>query len=173
MEASEYVEPTLSLFYQLLGECKNLGAVIQSYMRRSEGDVRELAAQAASVRLCKGAYKEPERVAFQKKREVDENYVRLLELLVDSESPLAIATHDGRMIEAAKRLLRDRPGREASAEFQMLYGVRRDLQAQLVEEGYRMRVYVPYGTEWYAYFMRRMAERPANLLFVLRALKGR
>ncbi len=173
MEASEYVEPTLQLFYELNEEFKNVGAVIQSYMRRSESDVSELAARSASVRLCKGAYKEPERVAFQKKREVDESFVRLLEMLMESDAPLAVATHDLRMIEAAKRLLRGGSNRAAPFEFQMLYGVRRDLQAQLVAEGHRMRVYVPYGTEWYPYFMRRMAERPANLLFVLRALGGK
>ncbi|UCC48143.1 MAG: proline dehydrogenase family protein [Gemmatimonadota bacterium] len=173
MEASQYVQPTLDLFYELNREFKNLGAVIQSYLRRSEGDIRELAARGASVRLCKGAYKEPPELAFQKKKEVDASYVQLLEILMESESPLAVATHDSRMIGAAKRLVRDHSNREAPVEFQMLYGVRRDLQARLVEEGYRVRVYVPYGTQWYPYFMRRMAERPANLLFVLRALKGK
>lgn len=170
MEASEYVERTLELFYELFGEFENLGVVIQSYLRRSEADVRELAARAAPVRLCKGAYKEPEKIAFQKKREVDESYVRLLEILMASAAPLAVATHDMRMIEAAKAMMGRDSRRSAPVEFQMLYGIRRDLQAQLVEAGYAMRVYVPYGTEWYPYFMRRMAERPANLLFVLRAL---
>jgi proline dehydrogenase len=173
MEASQYVQPTLDVFYELNREFKNLGAVIQSYLRRSEGDIRELAARGASVRLCKGAYKEPPELAFQKKKEVDASYVQLLEILMESESPLAVATHDSRMIGAAKRLVGDHSNREAPVEFQMLYGVRRDLQARLVEEGYRVRIYVPYGTEWYPYFMRRMAERPANLLFVLRALKGK
>lgn len=173
MEASEYVEPTLRLFYDLNEQFPNVGAVIQSYLRRSEGDVKELSSRGASVRLCKGAYKEPEEVAFQKKTEVDASYEQLLEILMSSNSPLAIATHDSRMIDAAKRLMRTNSKRKAPVEFQMLYGVRRDVQAQLVAEGYRMRVYVPYGTEWYAYFLRRMAERPANLLFVLRALKGR
>ncbi|UCF18780.1 MAG: proline dehydrogenase family protein [Gemmatimonadota bacterium] len=173
MEASEYVESTLTLFHELHQEYGNLGAVIQSYLRRSERDVRKLAASAASVRLCKGAYQEPEKIAFQKKSEVDENYVHLLRILINSGSPLAVATHDSRMIESAKQLMRDTSNRDAPVEFQMLYGVRRDLQALLVEKGYRMRVYVPYGTEWYPYFMRRMAERPANLLFVLRALGGK
>jgi proline dehydrogenase len=172
MESSEYTEATLSLFYDLWDEFKNVGVVIQSYLRRSESDVRRLASLGAPVRLCKGAYKEPADVAFQKKKDVDANYVRLLEILVASESPLAVATHDSRMIEAAKRLLGNGARRKAPFEFQMLYGVRRDLQAQLVREGYRMRVYVPYGTDWYPYFMRRMAERPANLLFVLRAVTG-
>ncbi len=170
MEASEYVEATLRLYYELSEEFGNLGAVIQSYLRRSEDDVRELGSRGASVRLCKGAYMEPEEVAFQKKSEVDTSFVRLLEILMQCDSPLAIATHDTRMIDVAKRLMQQNPRRDASVEFQMLYGVRRNLQAQLVHEGYRMRVYVPYGTEWYAYFMRRMAERPANLFFVLKTL---
>ncbi len=170
MEASEYVEATLRLYYELSEEFDNLGAVIQSYLRRSEDDVRELGSRGASVRLCKGAYMEPEEVAFQKKSEVDTSFVRLLEILMQCDSPLAIATHDTRMIDVAKRLMQQNPRRDASVEFQMLYGVRRNLQAQLVHEGYRMRVYVPYGTEWYAYFMRRMAERPANLFFVLKTL---
>ena len=173
MEASEYVEATLSLFYEFQQEYSNLGVVIQSYLRRSEADIRKLASCSAPVRLCKGAYKEPEDLAFQRRREVDDSYVKLLEILMDSESPLAVATHDSRMIEAAKGLMRKRQNRAAPVEFQMLYGVRRDLQARLVEEGYGMRVYVPYGTEWYPYFMRRMAERPANLIFVLRALGGK
>lgn len=173
MESSEYVESTLELFYELFSEFGNLGAVIQSYLRRSESDVRKLASIGAPVRLCKGAYKEPEAVAFQKKSEVDANYLRLLEILVNSQSPLAVATHDGAMIDAAKCNLAEAPKRNAPVEFQMLYGVRRDLQARLVSDGYRMRVYVPYGQEWYPYFMRRMAERPANLLFVIRALKGK
>lgn len=173
MEGSEYVEDTLKLFYELNDEFPNVGAVIQSYLRRSESDVRELSSRGASVRLCKGAYKEPEEVAFQKKKEVDASYEQLLEVLMNSSSPLAVATHDSRMIDAAKRLMRTNSKRRAPVEFQMLYGVRRDVQARLVAEGYRMRVYVPYGTEWYPYFLRRMAERPANLLFVLRALKGR
>ena len=134
---------------------------------------RKLASCSAPVRLCKGASKEPEDLAFQRRREVDDSYVKLLEILMDSESPLAVATHDSRMIEAAKGLMRKRQNRAAPVEFQMLYGVRRDLQARLVEEDYGMRVYVPYGTEWYPYFMRRMAERPANLIFVLRALGGK
>lgn len=173
MEASVYVESTLHVFYQLYDEFGNLGAVIQSYLRRSEADVRELASRGAPVRLCKGAYKEPEELAFQKRAEVDANYVHLLEILMDSESPVAIATHDDRMIEAGVRLMEKYPNRNAPVEFQMLYGIRRDRQAQLVEEGHKMRVYVPYGTEWYPYYMRRMAERPANLLFALRAIGGK
>jgi proline dehydrogenase len=173
MESSQYTELTLSVFYELVEEFENLGVVIQSYLRRSEADVRKLAALSAPVRLCKGAYKEPEKLAFQKKSEVNDSFVQLLEMLMRSEAPLAVATHDGQMIEAAKRLMRELPDRRAPVEFQMLYGIRRDLQARLVEEGFRMRIYVPYGHEWYPYFMRRMAERPANLFFVLRAMIGK
>jgi proline dehydrogenase len=173
MESSDFTELTLNLFYELFEEFKNLGVVIQSYLRRSEADVRKLAALAAPVRLCKGAYKEPEELAFQKKSEVNDSFVNLLGILMNSQSPLAVATHDGLMIEAAKRLMNDTANRQAPVEFQMLYGIRRDLQARLVEEGHGMRIYVPYGSEWYPYFMRRMAERPANLFFVLRALGGK
>jgi proline dehydrogenase len=133
IEASCYVDGTLSIFYEL----------------------------------------EPAELAFQKKREINDNYVRLLEILMDSEAPVAIATHDDLMIDAGKRLIREHSERKAPVEFQMLYGVRRDVQARLVEEGYGMRIYVPYGNEWYPYFMRRMAERPANLIFVLRAMGGK
>jgi len=173
MESTDYTQSTLDVFHALFGENKNLGTVIQSYLRRSEEDIRKLASVAAPVRLCKGAYKEPEDLAFQKKQEVDDSYVELLEILLDSDSPLAIATHDHVMIDAGKRLIKEYPNREAPVEFQMLYGIRRDLQARLVEQGYKMRVYVPYGSDWYPYFMRRMAERPANLFFVLRASVGK
>ncbi len=173
MESSDYTQSTLDVFFALFHDNKNLGTVIQSYLRRSEDDIRKLASMAAPVRLCKGAYKEPEELAFQRKSEVDDSYVRLLEILMDSESPLAIATHDHAMIDAGKRLISKYPNRRAPVEFQMLYGIRRDLQARLVEEGYKMRVYVPYGSDWYPYFMRRMAERPANLFFVLRASVGK
>lgn len=173
MESTDHTQSTLDVFYALFEENKNLGTVIQSYLRRSEDDIRKLASVAAPVRLCKGAYKEPEDLAFQKRQEVDDSYVKLLEILMDSDSPLAIATHDHVMIDAGKRLIEKYPNREAPVEFQMLYGIRRDLQARLVEKGYKMRVYVPYGSDWYPYFMRRMAERPANLFFVLRASVGK
>jgi proline dehydrogenase len=173
MEASCYVDTTLSVFYELFGEFENIGAVIQSYLRRSEEDVGELARRGAPVRLCKGAYKEPAQLAFQKKQEINDSYVKLLEILMDSESPVGIATHDDLMINAGKRLMRECPDRKAPVEFQMLYGIRRDMQARLIEQGYGMRVYVPYGNEWYPYFMRRMAERPANLFFALRAMGGK
>ncbi len=173
MESTDHTQSTLDVFYALFEENKNLGTVVQSYLRRSEDDIRKLASVAAPVRLCKGAYKEPEDLAFQKRQEVDDSYVKLLEILMDSDSPLAIATHDHVMIDAGKRLIEKYSNREAPVEFQMLYGIRRDLQARLVEKGYKMRVYVPYGSDWYPYFMRRMAERPANLFFVLRASVGK
>jgi proline dehydrogenase len=173
MESTDYTQSTLDVFHALFEENKSLGTVIQSYLRRSEDDIRRLASVAAPVRLCKGAYKEPEDLAFQKKQEVDDSYVELLEILMASDSPLAIATHDHVMIDAGKRLIEQYPNRQAPVEFQMLYGIRRDLQARLVEQGHKMRVYVPYGSDWYPYFMRRMAERPANLFFVLRASVGK
>ncbi len=172
MESSEYLEDTLALFEDVHAEHGNLGVVIQSYMRRSEEDVRKLCSRGVAVRLCKGAYNEPESVAFRKKSEVDANYLRLLSILGQCDSPLAVATHDDRMIEAALQIARN-GRRKGPIEFQMLYGIRRALQLRLVKEGFRMRIYVPYGTEWYPYFMRRMAERPANLFFVLRAMVGK
>lgn len=172
MESSEYTQSTLRLFYDLFDTFNNVGVVVQSYMRRSEDDIRKLCSIGAAVRLCKGAYSEPESIAFQKKGGVDDNYLKLLSILGDCDSPLAVATHDDRMIEAGRRVARN-GNRDRAFEFQMLYGIRRDLQARLVEQGYRMRVYLPYGTEWYPYFMRRMAERPANMFFVLRAMAGK
>lgn len=184
MEQSEYVDATLRLFRGLFPRYRNLGAVIQSVLRRSEADVRALCEMRAPVRLVKGAYKEPEAVAFQKKKEVDASYATLLGILVGCGCPLAVATHDVRMIGRAKALRRARPERAAARnpgrdpfgnppfEFQMLYGVRRDLQEALVREGYEMRIYVPYGTQWYAYLLRRLAERPANLWFMVRAVLG-
>lgn len=188
MENSAYVDATCRLFRGLFPRYRNLGIVLQSCLYRSEADARELCALGAPVRLCKGAYKEPETVAFPKKEDVDRNYECLLAILFECGSPLAVATHDARLIEAAKEIARGRGdargsrgtggsvesgrlGNSAPAfEFQMLYGVRRDLQERLVREGFRMRVYLPYGTQWYAYLMRRMAERPANLWFVVRAV---
>lgn len=172
MESSAFTGATLRLFRRVFAEHRNVGMVIQSYLRRSERDVRALVELGAPVRLCKGAYDEPASVAYQKKSEVDASFVRLMRLLLDGGAPTAIATHDGAMIDATRRhAARNGIGEEAF-EFQMLYGVRRDLQARLVQEGYGMRIYVPYGDQWYPYFMRRMAERPANLWFVLRALAG-
>ncbi len=172
MESSAFTEATLRVFRRVFAEHRNVGVVIQSYLRRSEGDVRTLVDLGAPVRLCKGAYDEPASVAYQKKSEVDASFLRLMRLLLDGGAPTAIATHDGAMIDATRQhVARSGIGKDAF-EFQMLYGVRRALQARLVEKGFGMRIYVPYGDEWYPYFMRRMAERPANLWFVLRALMG-
>ena len=171
MEGSPYTERTLDLVYALHRQPGNagvVGAVIQSYMRRGEQDVEKLLAAGIRVRLCKGAYKEPPEIAYQKKSEVDANYVKLTKMLLKSGIYHGIATHDPRMIEAAIAFARQEKIPPDSFEFQMLYGIRRDLQQKLVREGWRMRVYIPFGTEWYPYLMRRLAERPANLLFLLK-----
>jgi proline dehydrogenase len=140
--------------------------VIQAYLYRSEADVEQLVADGIRIRLCKGAYKEPAEVAFPLKADVDANYVRLVAMLLDSPVYHGLATHDETMIAAAKRFAAEHQIARDRFEFQMLYGIRRDLQRKLVEEGYKVRVYVPFGTEWYPYFMRRLAERPANVVFI-------
>lgn len=172
MEQSDYTERTLQVFRSVFAEHQNVGIVIQSYLKRSEEDVKRLIRLGAPVRLCKGAYQEPASVAFQDKAEVDASYIRLMKLLLDGGTPTAIATHDERMIEATISYSQSNNVREDGYEFQMLYGVRRRLQRELVTDGLPVRVYLPYGSQWYSYFMRRMAERPANLLFVLRAMLG-
>ena len=171
MESSEYVEQTLDIFSTVwdIGY-RDVGVVIQSYLRRSDADVRRLNALGARVRLVKGAYREPRRVAFTDKHEVDAAFVEIMRrLLADGTYP-AIATHDPAMIAATEAFARERGLAPGRFEFQMLYGVRRDLQAALTAEGYPFRVYVPFGREWFPYFMRRLGERPANVGFVLRAL---
>ncbi len=173
MESSAHTERTLRVFRRVFADHRNVGIVIQSYLRRSEQDVRELVALGAPVRLCKGAYQEPPSVAFQGREEVDGSFVSLMRLLLDGGVPVAIATHDDRMIQATIEHLSKAGLGSDVFEFQMLYGVRRDYQRQLVENGYGMRVYVPYGSQWYSYLMRRMAERPQNLLFGMRAVLGR
>lgn len=175
MESHEYIQPTLDLFDGLWGRYENLGVVIQSYLYRSADDVARLAAMGASVRLVKGAYDEPPEVAYPAKADTDTNYVRLLELLFSDEARAngvfpAIATHDTALIDWAKEHTRRRGVALDRFEFQMLYGIRAGLQRQLSAEGYRVRAYVPYGEQWYPYFMRRLAERPANLVFLLRNL---
>ncbi|MDX1578607.1 MAG: proline dehydrogenase family protein [Gemmatimonadota bacterium] len=172
MEGSEHTDATLRLFKRTFQRHRNVGVVLQSYLYRSERDAAEMVRIGGPVRLCKGAYEEPESVAFQDKSMVDKNFVLIMKMLLDGGVPTAIATHDEKMIRATRRHAERRGIDQDRFEFQMLYGVRRDAQARLVSEGYQMRVYVPYGSEWYAYLMRRMAERPANLLFVLRALVG-
>jgi proline dehydrogenase len=139
-------------------------------MRRAEKDIEELLAEGIRIRLCKGAYKEPEEIAFQKKSEVDASYVRLMKILMKSGVYHGLATHDEQIINQAKVFATQESIPRDAFEFQMLYGIRRDLQRRLVREGWRMRVYIPFGTEWYPYFMRRLAERPANVFFIARNL---
>ncbi len=170
MEGSDYTQVTLDIFKELFAKHKNVGVVIQSYLYRSEADVRELNALGVRVRLCKGAYSEPESVAFPRKADTDENYIKLMRLLLSEGVYPGIATHDERMIDATREFAAREDIPPDRFEFQMLYGVRRDLQAQLLRDGYRMRVYVPYGGEWYPYLVRRLAERPANLLFIVRGV---
>ena len=175
MEESAVTQVTLDIFRRLRSEfdLNTVGIVVQSYLRRTQKDVEELLKIPARIRLCKGAYNEPPEVAFPDKRDVDENYVRCMKALLSSGVYHGIATHDEKMIEATKRYAREQSIGPEAFEFQMLYGVRRDLQEGLAREGYNVRVYVPYGKTWYPYFMRRLAERPANVWFVLKNfLKG-
>ena len=175
MEGSDVTQLTIDIFKRLRAEfgLNDVGIVLQSYLRRTMDDARELLEIPARIRICKGAYKEPPEVAFPEKKDVDENYVRVMQLLLSSGTYHGIATHDPKMIEATiDYVKRDKISKDAF-EFQMLYGVRRDLQEKLAREGYNVRVYVPYGKHWYPYFMRRLAERPANIWFVMKnLLKG-
>ncbi len=168
MEGSPHTERTLQLFREVRDHNPAVGIVIQSYLYRSEGDVRDLLKAGARIRLCKGAYKEPKEIAFPQKRQVNDNFVKLMKMLLSSGLYPAIATHDPRMIEATINYAAEQRIGKDRFEFQMLYGIRRDLQQQLLRDGYRMRIYIPYGTEWFPYFMRRLAERPANVFFVLK-----
>jgi len=173
MEGSPYTQRTLDFVHELHrmpGHAGAVGAVIQSYMRRAEKDIEGLLAERIRIRLCKGAYKEPDEIAFQKKSEVDANYVRLMKILMKSGVYHGLATHDEQIINQAKVFATQENIPREAFEFQMLYGIRRDLQRRLVREGWRMRVYIPFGTEWYPYFMRRLAERPANVFFIARNL---
>ena len=173
MEDSPRTDATLQIFKRLRTEFENVGIVIQSYLYRSEKDIEDLLKLGARIRLCKGAYQEPPTVAFPDKADVDANYIKLTKLLLNSGVYHGIATHDENMISAAIAFAREQAISPEKYEFQMLYGIRRDLQAKLVRDGYRMRVYVPYGEYWYPYFMRRLAERPANVWFVLKnVIKG-
>ncbi len=172
MEGSDVTDITLNIFRRLRAEFSRdtVGIVIQSYLRRSENDIRELLKIPARIRLCKGAYNEGADVAFPDKQDVDDNYIKLMRVLLSSGTYHGIATHDERMIEATvAHIQKEGIGKDAF-EFQMLYGVRRDLQEQLARDGYNMRVYVPYGKTWYPYFMRRLAERPANVWFIMKNL---
>ncbi len=179
MESSAYVDRTLKLFYDRLYPSfkASVGIVLQSYLYRTGDDVERATTAHCRVRLCKGAYKEPPSVAYPDKRDVDRNYVNCMQLLLDKSNYPGIATHDPAIIDATKAYARDRSISYDQFEFQMLYGVRRDLQERLVREGFRLRVYVPFGTQWYPYLMRRLAERPANVAFitgsVMREMVGR
>jgi proline dehydrogenase len=171
MESSEYTQRTLDYFTRIRDSgYTNVGIVLQSYLRRSDGDVRWANDLGARVRLCKGAYKEPPEVAFQEKREVDRSFVALMQRLLSDGTYPGIATHDEAMVRATREYASAHDIPADAFEFQMLYGIRRDLQEQLVRAGYRMRVYVPFGEAWYAYLMRRLAERPANMMFIVNSV---
>jgi proline dehydrogenase len=173
MEGSAFTQPTIDLVRRLhsIPEIRgHVGIVIQAYLRRSADDIATLLADGIRIRLCKGAYDEPPAVAFPDKKDVDLNFIALMKALLKSGTFHGIATHDEAMIAATKEFARTERIDPASFEFQMLYGVRRDLQRSLIKEGYGVRVYVPFGEEWYPYFMRRLAERPANVLFLARNL---
>ncbi len=171
MEGSEYTQATIDMVRRLHAVPANrghVGIVIQAYLFRSEKDAADLTADGIRIRLCKGAYKEPPAVAFPAKSDVDANFLKITRQLLVSGVFHGLATHDEAMIDATKKFVAEKGIEKSSFEFQMLYGVRRDLQKSLVDEGYGMRVYVPFGAEWYPYFMRRLAERPANVLFIAR-----
>jgi proline dehydrogenase len=172
MESSAVTQLTIDIFKRLRAEfgLNDVGIVLQSYLRRTYDDAQQLVKLPARIRICKGAYNEPPEVAFPDKKDTDANYIRVMQLLLSSGIYHGIATHDPKMIEATIAFAqREGIGKDAF-EFQMLYGIRRDLQRQLAKDGYNMRVYVPYGKHWYPYFMRRLAERPANIWFVLKNL---
>ena len=171
MENSPYTDATMDILDTLWRQGhRHVGTVIQSYLKRSPGDIHKLNVMGVRVRLVKGAYKEPKNVALQKKAEVDGAFVDLMQTLLDEGTYPAIATHDPKMIEATREYAKCKGYAKDRFEFQMLYGIRRDLQMSLVKEGYRVRVYVPFGKQWYPYFMRRLGERPANVAFVLRGI---
>jgi proline dehydrogenase len=173
MEGSPYTQRTLDFVrevHSIPGNQDSIGTVIQAYLYRAEKDIEQLLAEGIRIRLCKGAYKESADIAFPKKADVNDNYVKLMKILLKSGIYHGLATHDEKIIGQAQAFaIAEKVPRE-SFEFQMLYGIRRDLQRRLVREGWRMRVYVPFGTEWYPYFMRRLGERPANVLFIARNL---
>jgi proline dehydrogenase len=171
MENSPYTQVTLDIFETIWQQgYRNAGVVLQSYLPRSVHDAARMNELGARVRLVKGAYKEPKSIAYQEKSRVDQAFVEIMRVLLESGHDPAIATHDPAMIQATRAFAASRGIGPESFEFQMLYGVRRDLQATLTREGFRMRVYVPFGREWFPYFMRRLGERPANLGFVIKSL---
>ena len=167
MEGSAYTEQTINITLRAHQQFEHVGTVLQAYLFRTRRDIEQLITRGVRTRLVKGAYKEPSSIAYQQKKEVDRNYVHLMTILLAQGNFPAIATHDEEMIKAACKFARDRGISKDAFEFQMLYGVRRDLQELLVNRGYNMRVYVPYGSHWYPYLMRRLAERPANLVFIM------
>jgi len=170
MEASAHTSATLGLVHDLFGRHGHVGVVIQAYLFRSEKDVEELNTSRIRVRLCKGAYLEPPGVAFPDKKDVDRNFIKIAENLLQHGTYPAIASHDEAILRHMKQFVEKHGIDRDSFEFQMLYGIRRDLQRQLVAQGWRLRLYVPFGRAWYPYYMRRLAERPANVLFILRNL---
>jgi len=170
MEGSAYTQRTIDLVRRVRGKYAAVGTVIQSYLYRSEQDVRDLLAAGCRIRLCKGAYKEPAEIAFPQKADVDANFVKLMRILLPSGIYHGIATHDPRLIETTMDFASKNGIGKDQFEFQMLYGIRTDLQQELVRAGYGMRIYIPYGSDWFPYFMRRLAERPANVAFILRNL---
>jgi proline dehydrogenase len=173
MEQSRYTDVTLEIFETLWGHgCRQMGVVLQSALYRSEQDLAHVNALGARVRLVKGAYKESKLVAYAKKSDVDAAYARMLKVLITDGHYGAIATHDPAMIQLARDWALARSIAPDRFEFQMLYGVRRDLQRMLVNAGYRVRVYIPFGRDWFPYFMRRLGERPANVMFVIRGILG-
>jgi proline dehydrogenase len=172
MESSAYTEVTLQMLRDIFAQYTNVGVVIQAYLYRSEQDIELLNSMQARVRLCKGAYNEPERVAFPKKEDTDANFIKLMQMLLSHGNYPGIATHDEAMINATCEYAEQQQISPDRFEFQMLYGIRRDLQEKLINQGYRVRVYVPFGKEWYPYLVRRLAERPANIAFVLRGVFG-
>jgi proline dehydrogenase len=173
MEGSSYTQRTLDFVHELHrmpGYANSIGTVIQAYLKRSEADVEKLLSERIRIRLCKGAYKESPEIAFAAKSDVDQNYIKLMKVLMKSGVYHGLATHDEAIVREAQAFAtREKIARDAF-EFQMLYGIRRDLQQGLVRDGWRIRVYIPFGTEWYPYFMRRLGERPANVFFILRNL---
>lgn len=178
MEGSDYTESTICVYQKLRKDFKNVGTVLQSYLYRTEEDMQTLAREGATVRLCKGAYKEPPSIAFPDKVDVDANFMKCVQLFMDKKyrergAYLKVATHDPAMIDATLDYVKSNDVRPDEFEFQMLYGIRTQTQLDLKNEGYQMRVYVPYGVAWYPYFMRRLAERPANLWFILKNLFSR
>ncbi len=171
MESSGYVDRTLDIVARVQERFPgHVRAVIQAYLFRSEADIRMLSSLRIPVRLCKGAYREPAAVAFERKADVDANYIKLMKLLLAEGNYPAIASHDENIVREAERHIREQKIPAERFEFQMLYGIRRDLQRELVSQGFRLRLYVPYGDAWYPYFMRRLAERPANLIFLAKNL---